>query len=205
MYKVSHSIATIKLSDYIKNYRDVGQFIVYCKKCNRYNTCWSCPPFEFNEDEYISSYKTVYVIGTKIILDKGLIKNNTGREACTKISYNIIAEVRPELDESLLKLEEQYPESRAFFAGTCHICQPENCTRIKGEPCIAPEKIRPSLEAFGFDIGKTSLDLLNIEMKWSVNGNLPEYFTLVSGLFTNQAKCIPFRKHLHIQAIPLSY
>ena len=190
MYKTFHTVASIGLDDYIRNYRDAGKFIVYCRECNRYNTCWSCPPFDFSTDEYISSYRTAHIIATKIILDNELIENNKSRELCTKVSYDIIEKVRFDLDRMLLKLEEQSPGSCAFFAGTCHICPLEDCTRIKGKPCIAPEKMRSSLESFGFDISKTSLELLGIEMKWSIDGILPEYFTLVSGLFTKDTKSL---------------
>ena len=82
--------------------------------------------------------------------------------------------------------EEKYTDSKAFFAGTCHLCLDEDCTRKAGLPCRYPDKIRPSLEAVGFDMGKTSAELLNIEMKWTEGSRLPEYYTLVSGLFTNK-------------------
>ncbi len=185
MYKISHFIAKIESEDYIKDYRDVDKFISYCKECNRYNACWSCPPFDFNTEEYLSAYKIAYIIGTKIILNTDIINKNTGWEQCAKMTYCIIGEVRSELDKKLLELETTFPKSKAFFAGTCHMCPAERCTRIEGKPCIASDKIRPSLEAFGFDISKTSAELLNIEMKWSRDGILPEYFTLVSGFFTN--------------------
>lgn len=188
MYKIFHTVASISLDNYIRNYRDAEKFIVYCRQCNRYNTCWSCPPFDFSTDEYISSYQTVHIIGTKIVLEDKLIANNKGTKLCTKVGYEIIGNVRFDLDKMLLNLEEQYPGSKAFFAGTCHICRLEDCTRIKGKPCIAPDRTRSSLESFGFDIGKTSHELLGIEMKWSADGILPEYFTLVSGLFTRDTK-----------------
>lgn len=97
----------------------------------------------------------------------------------------MIDEVRLTLDKELLQLEKEYPNSRAFFAGTCHICPAEKCTRVTGDTCIAPDRVRPALEAFGFDITKTAAQLLHIEMKWSREGILPEYFTMVSGFFTN--------------------
>lgn len=185
MYKVSNSIAKISLEEYIAKYRDTGKFIEYCKKCNRYNACWACPPFDFDAEKYISSYETVYIIGTKIIIDADVIEENTGWERCTRASYRMIEEVRLTLDKKLLELEASLPESKAFFAGTCHICPADKCTRLKGKPCIFPDEIRPSLESFGFDISKTSAELLKIEMKWSRDGILPEYFTLISGFFAN--------------------
>ena len=39
------------------------------------------------------------------------------------------------------------------------------------------------LEAIGFDISKTAQDLLGLEIKWSQNGLIPEYLTLVCGIF----------------------
>ena len=195
-YAFSHFSVKVEVRELIQGYRDTEKFIVYCKKCNRYNACWACPPFDFNTDEYLTPYPIAYIIGTKITLDKGTIDNHRGWDRCTKISYEIIEEVRKGMDNMLLNLEEQYPESKVFFAGACHICPIEKCMRITGEPCISPERIRPSLEAFGFDISKISAELLNIEMKWSRNGILPEYFTLVSGFFTvNEIPLIINYKH----------
>ena len=185
-YMFSHFSVNIGVEELIRFYRDTEKFIVYCKECKRYNTCWACPPFDFNTDEYLTSYQTAYIIGTKITLNKETTDNYQGWDKCTKISYEIIKKVRKKLDNTLLKLEKQYPESKAFFAGTCHLCPLEKCTRIIGKPCIFPERIRPSLEAFGFDVSKISSELLNIEMKWSRNGILPEYFTMVSGFFTSK-------------------
>lgn len=99
--------------------------------------------------------------------------------------FKIIVETRSHLDKQLLALESKYPDSKAFFAGFCTLCTQE-CARIIGEPCRYPTKIRHSLESFGFDIGKTASQLLNIDLKWSNDGRLPEYFTLVSGFFTCQ-------------------
>jgi predicted metal-binding protein len=184
MYTVSHFTTNIELKDFILNYRDADKFIPYCKECDRYNACWSCPPFDFDMEKYISSCEAACIIGTKIIIDADVIRRNTGWELCTQATYRMIEEVRSGLDKKLLELETMFPDSRAFFAGTCHICPAEKCMRIKGKPCIALDKVRPSLEAFGFDMSKTSAELLGIEMKWSHNGVLPEYFTLVSGFFS---------------------
>ena len=60
------------------------------------------------------------------------------------------------------------------------------CTRNCGTPCRHPEKVRPSLEAFGFDIAKTLAELFNIELLWGKDGKLPEYLVLVSGFFHNE-------------------
>jgi predicted metal-binding protein len=183
-YALTHSSVKIGVKELIHAYRDTDKFLAYCRACNRYNACWSCPPFDFNADDYLTSYQTARIIGTKITLDKEAVHNHQGWDKCTKISYEIIGEVRKSLDNMLLTMEKKYPESKAFFAGSCHLCPKGECTKISGKPCISPESIRPSLEALGFDVSKISAELLNIEMQWSRDGILPEYFTLVSGFFS---------------------
>ncbi|MDR1182151.1 MAG: DUF2284 domain-containing protein [Bacteroidales bacterium] len=186
MYSTSHIIAETSLENYVRRYRDADKFIVYCERCNRYNACWACPPFDFDTGAELSRYKMAWIIGTKIDIEEEVIAHNKGWELCTPLTYQIIEEVRFALDEKLLNMEKKYPGSKAFFAGSCHLCALGKCARIKGEPCVFPDRIRPSLESFGFDMSKTATELLNIEMKWSRNGVLPPYFILVSGLLTVQ-------------------
>jgi len=186
MYYIQSYISCISVKDYISNYRDIDKFIEFCKQCNKYMNCWACPPYDFDTTGSITKYNKVYIIGTKIILSEDIRSNCKSQEESKSAGAKIIADVRKGLDEQLLKIEEKTPDSIAFFAGTCHICEDEDCTRITGEDCRYPDKIRHSLESFGFDIGKTAKELLGIELKWSNDGSLPEYLTLVSGLFSNQ-------------------
>jgi predicted metal-binding protein len=189
MYRTTNIVTEISAEAYIRHYRDADRFIVYCKQCNRYNACWACPPFDFDVDAVLSHYRYAWIIGTKTDLDADVIEKYKGWDLCTPVTYRIIEEVRRTLDAKLLSLEKTYSGSKAFFAGTCHLCSPDKCTRTKGSPCIFPNKIRPSLESFGFDVSQTSLKLLNVEMKWSRDGVLPPYFVLVSGFFTNVDHC----------------
>ena len=76
------------------------------------------------------------------------------------------------------------------FVGTCPYCGSAPCARISGKPCRHPEKVRPSLEAFGFDMSKTAKDLLGLEIKWSQGELIPEYLTLVCGVFYHK-KSLP--------------
>lgn len=184
MYNREDTIASIKATAYIKDYRDVDKFIVFCKQCESYGNCWSCPPFSFDTEIYLSGYEYVILIGTKITPDKSLLEV-TDIEQNKLTGRDIISRERQKLDARLLELEKSYPASKAFFAGVCHSCGDEKCARINGEPCLHPELTRSSLESLGFDIGRTAAELLGIELKWSSNGMLPEYFMLVSGFFTN--------------------
>lgn len=185
MYTSHNIIAQIAKEEYIANFQDVDKFIGFCKQCRQYNTNWACPPYHFNLSSYLSDYSTVYIIGTKIIPDSKIRQECTNEEISKKKGFEIIVDARKHLDKQLLTLESTYPGSRAFFAGFCILCT-QKCTRLAGEPCRYPDKIRHSLESFGFDIGKTASELLHIDLKWSNDGRLSEYFTLVSGFFTNQ-------------------
>ncbi len=55
--------------------------------------------------------------------------------------------------------------------------------RIEGKPCKHPDKVQPSLEAFGFDMVKTAKNVLGLEIKWSKGLLISEYLTLVCGIF----------------------
>ena len=184
-YRLKDITATITVEEYIRDYRDVERFIVYCKQCHSYNTCWACPPFDFDATKLMMGYKNVHIIGTQITLGDSLLNECTGMQRCKEMSYQILSEVRHGLDDKLLASEQQYPDSRAFFAGSCRLCKRGECTRIFEKPCLHPNQIRPSLESFGFDISKTTSQLLNTELKWGSKERLPEYFVLVSGFFTN--------------------
>jgi len=74
--------------------------------------------------------------------------------------------VRLQLDSWLRWLETEYPGSLACYAGTCHLCPDDTCTRITGQPCRHPHLIRHSLESFGFDLGRTAEELLHIPLGW---------------------------------------
>ena len=168
---------TLPVAEYMTNYRNAEKFISYCKQCYRYNTYWACPPFTFNVDEYLSRYQTARIIVTKITpLYPQEIQD------ATTYGKELIETVRKKMDTHLLELEKEY-NGRAFFAGSCLLCP--SCARKESKPCPYPDMVRPSLEACGFNIGKTVSELLHIELKWSDNGKMPEYLTLVGGVFKN--------------------
>lgn len=188
MYRTEETAATIPAGEYVARYRNAEKFIVFCQACSRYGACWACPPHGFDADEYLSGYRTALIIGTRIIPEPFARAECATPEQGRQAGQRMIVEVRRTLDARLLELERKYPGSRAFYAGTCHLCPEGTCARSEGRPCRYPDRIRPSLESLGFDIGKTASELLGIELKWSEPGSsgLPEYFTLVSGFFSSR-------------------
>lgn len=174
----------IPVAEYIARYRDKEKFIALCKECKNYGTLWSCPPYEADDEPRIEDYKYAYILGTQVFIDAPTRHSADSVERRTELTYEILLEVRKEIDARLIEMEDEFGDALSFYAGSCRQCENNVCTRPEGKPCIKPEKMRTSLEALGFDMGKTTSELLGIEMKWSTDTILPEYFTLVSGLFT---------------------
>ena len=130
------------IAEYINGYRDHRRVRGYCLECGRYGKCWACPPFNFDEGQYLRQFTTISLLATKITPSEGVTLTQETMD-------RIISLERQRLDKMLLGME---GNARAFFAGTCLLCPPEQCTRRKGLPCRHQESIRPSLEALGFDI-----------------------------------------------------
>lgn len=184
-YTLRNHIAYIPTSEYINKYWEPDQFIKYCKTCKNYQTSWACPSFDYNPKDIIDQYKHSYIIGTQVIFTPEYIEASKDQNIDT-VSQQIMKEVRAVLDQQLLKVEQAYKGSLALFAGNCHWCPDRECTRVADQPCRHPELIRPSLEAYGFDIGQTTSKLLKLELKWGKDGTLPPYFILVSGMMSRE-------------------
>ncbi len=192
-FGLSTCIAKISANDYIRDYRDSERFIKYCRQCSRYGKTYSCPPFDFDTDEYISGYRDVYIIGTKVVFDEATRQASTTIELRDAISHNAMYMSLDSLEESHNRLLAKFPDTISFLVGKCRVCDSVPCARPQGLPCRHPDRVRHSIESVGFDVGKTTSQLLGIELKWSSDHQLPEYITLVTALFTCAAsdKFIP--------------
>lgn len=168
----------LPMEEFIARFLDRDRIRGYCHTCSRYGKCWACPPFSFNEGEILCHYTMISVRAVKLYPEK---YTGQSTEGLKDFLGKIIWQHRKKEDAALLE-EEATVEGRAFFAGTCLLCPEDRCMRISGRRCIHTEKVRPSLEALGFDIVATASELFGIEMKWGTGGNPPEYLTLVSGL-----------------------
>ena len=40
-YAISHHTVYMPAGEYIRKYRDEDKFIVFCRRCNRYDRCWA--------------------------------------------------------------------------------------------------------------------------------------------------------------------
>ena len=134
-------------------------------------------PSGFSVEEYLSGYATALVVATKIVPEQeGLPLSEAGR---------LMRPERKRIEARLLDMERRIGGRSFAYVGTCLHCPEGSCTRPDGNPCRHPDRVRPSLEACGFDVGRTARELFGIELKWGVEGRMPEYLTLVCGFFHN--------------------
>lgn len=176
-YTVDKLTREIAVEEYITRFYRPDEVLGYCCACSNYGKQWGCPPFDFDVVERLSKFRTIRLIATKITF---LDKSNSPCELS-----DLLRPERVRLEEELLALECEYNGLACTYIGECLHCSKGACARLKGEPCCHPEKVRPSLEAYGFDMAKTMTELFGIELKWSANNALPEYLVLICGVLYN--------------------
>lgn len=174
-YTTERYTAELDAKTYIERFRRADYFLKLCQQCGNYGRRYGCPPFDHDPLTVLQRYDRVKIIGVKITpYDKTLPLSAAG---------DMMRPVTTALNEELLE-KEQSSDGMCFgFAGSCLYCGVAQCARKEGKPCRHPDKVRPSLEAYGFDVSLTAKELLGIEIKWSEQGLLPEYLTLVGGVF----------------------
>lgn len=151
----------------------MAEFIEYCKECPNYNAVWSCPPYDFEPEDFWNRFSELHIIARKIIFEEG-----TG----PKEGKRIMEEVKASMSEELYDMEKSFPGSVSLSAGSCSMCKGEGCSRPLGEACRRPGDMRYSIESIGGNVGLTVSKLMGIELEWVQEGKLPSYFVLVGGL-----------------------
>ncbi|MBR3565529.1 MAG: DUF2284 domain-containing protein [Paludibacteraceae bacterium] len=167
--------AQIPVANYIANYRRSDYFLSLCCECKNYGCRYGCPPFEYDVVDKIKDYATAKIIGIQIIPKQA----NLPLSSAQKIMHPYIKQLRDEL----LQMEKQSGGLSFGFAGGCDLCGERPCARLTSEPCRHPDKVRPSLEAYGFDLSKTAQDLFHVPLVWGKNNTLPPYLMLIGALF----------------------
>lgn len=183
-YTVEEFTADIPVEEYIERFRDEERFIELCKMCPNFGNSWGCPPFDFDTDDFLRRYKHARLMAVKLTLSDNDIP--------VEDTQKLILPERIKIEHKLLEMERKYGGRAFAYIGKCLHCNDGICTRRCDKPCLHPEKVRPSLEAFGFDIEKTLKELFGIELLWGKDGKLPEYLVLVSGFFHNNVVTAEF-------------
>ena len=174
-YTTERYTAEIDAKAYIERFRKADYFLKLCQQCGNYGRRYGCPPFDHDPIEAVKDYNRVRIIGVKITPED--------RSLPLEAANDLMKPVIDKLNAELLETEQLLGGMCFGFVGSCPYCGGAPCARINGKPCKHPDKVRPSLEAYGFDISKTAKELLGLEIKWSQQGLIPEYLTLVCGVF----------------------
>jgi len=188
IYTTERYEAIVSVDHYLDKYVDVDTFLQACKACPNYEKIWSCPTYDFDVIEYWKKYKTLELTAIKIIFDEAVAGKKLTKEEQEEITKNSIWEVKAQLAEELYEREKAVPGSISLSAGSCTLCKGAGahaegfCSRLKGEPCRHPDKMRYSIESLGGNVGTTLSELMEIELEWIQEGRMPSYFVLVSGL-----------------------
>lgn len=184
MYHTEIYIKPSTIEELKNNFWDIEKFEGFCKQCKNYGKLWSCPPYNFSIEEYVDRYKYVYIVGVKIIFDEDTLSSINTKEKISNYTTETLHFMKNKIMNEMLKLEKLYPNSTSLSAGGCNLC--ENCSKLKNVQCIHPDLMRYSLESLGFDVGGVSSKLLNFELKWATETRLPDYFSLIAGIMTNE-------------------
>lgn len=194
LYTAERYEAVVSVDHYLEKYVDVETFLEACKACPNFEKIWSCPSYDFDVIEYWKQFKTLELVAIKIIFDETIAGKQLTKEEQEDITKNSIMEVKEQLAAELYEKETALPGSISLSAGSCTLCKGAAahsegseiyegfCSRLEGEPCRHPEKMRYSIESLGGNVGTTLSELMEIELEWIQEGRMPSYFVLVSGL-----------------------
>lgn len=170
------AVRTIAVSDYVARFRDVDRFEGLCRGCPNYGTRWGCPPLDYGSMPPFARWTLVDIWLLKLVV-KG------GAGATMDDLKEVLQRERRRWEPALLEREREHGGMAALFTGMCPHCGDIPCARLAGEPCRHPDRVRPSLEALGFDLGKTAAELFGLPLQWMKDGRLPDYLTLIGGVF----------------------
>lgn len=171
----------IPMEEYIRECVNVPRFLSYCRHCSNYGKIWSCPDFSFPPEDYWRKYKSLRVIGMKIIVPKELRERVFGPEEGTAFVMEFLDRYKRQFDDYILE-EEKKTGGVGLNGGSCMRCHPLSCSRQEGKPCRQPALLRYSIEALGGDVSKTVEKYLHQKLEWIKDGRLPNHYILVGGI-----------------------
>ena len=175
IYDAEEVVAVVDRERYVSEFRDVATFEACCQQCPNYGNRWGCPPFDHDTLQDLMPYDKVMIIGVKLTPHDQKIPMEQ--------VYDLMRPELERLNSRLLELEREKQGFALGFVGKCERCGNAPCARREGKPCRHRDVVRPSLEAYGFNVSETASRLLGIDMVWSRDNNVPRYLTLVCALF----------------------
>ncbi len=180
IYKTEVITKEVNKDTLLSKYRMPDVVLEACKLCPDYGRVWSCPPGVPDPYEYLAPYSNAVLIGTKVIYENDVRERVKTAEEAQKIRDISYEPVKKQVHACLLEYEKHNPGSISLCAGRCTLC--EECTRITGEPCRMPDKMRYSITSFGFDFSRLTEDFFHTPLLWERDG-LPEYDIAIWAVF----------------------
>lgn len=166
----------VKRDTFDTRYLDSVAANAACLQCPNHGKSWSCPPLSNELTEPYSTYTMVRLYMARIPVAPHTPVDD---------AKHLIAPVKRSLLTHLRDIETRFNGRICGLAGVCELCADKGCTRLYGKPCRYPRKVRPSLEALGYNVGRAVEGLTGFKMLWGKDGYLPEYLLLVGALFSN--------------------
>ena len=181
MYTTQVQTAALPVSRWLAEYCDPRRFRDACRACPDYGNIWSCPPGVPDAAQAFAPFRTVHIIGVRVNYAPETLARARTPELTEQLRQASYGAVKKLLLSTLLELERAVPGSWTAAAGRCEQCA--RCARRDGLPCARPERMRYSLSAFGFDLGRIARELLGMELLWTQTG-LPAYNVAIAAFLT---------------------
>lgn len=136
---------------------------------------WSCPPFDDDILDFWKSYDKIQVYVIKINFPEEIQKEYVEIPFAQKIFRKYMTL----LNNELLEMESKDPRYVSLSAG-CSRCKV--CSRVDGEQCRYPNKMRHAIDASGVNVVKLLDKYFDITVQWTSNNHLPEHMCIVSAI-----------------------
>lgn len=166
MPEVFHT--TIASQAEMMRYHDPVRIEAYCRACDRYARYWSCPPFASPPLESLPAWTHAILV---------ICKTPVAPDASRDDLIRLFLDAQQALSARMSPGEQA--GTTLVIAGHCFGCS--TCTRGRGFDCCAPERMRYSLEALGFDITGLAEGLAGETVQWPQEGP-PETLMAVAAL-----------------------
>lgn len=176
-------MADVDVNEYFDEYVDIGKFHKLCEECENYELNWSCPPFDFDIEEYWKTYERFKIIAFKVEFDEEEL-SQTFTPPQLDLVLTRIERIKGRLMNDIYSQEDE--DSIGLYLGRCNICM--RCTREFGMPCKMPVKMRYSPESLGANIDRTIEDFFDSKVVYAENGKLPQYMFFVGGILYKKIK-----------------
>ena len=149
---------------------------------------YSNPPFSFREQDFLSKFKYLYIIGREYEIPREDRQKTIGTSNVQTYKRQAEELINLQSWNDLIRFEKAHPGTLALVPGPCQICARthEGCGRPKNEPCHHLDLMRFSMEGIGIDADALAKFELGLLLRWPDDGHLPQKLSAVMGILSNE-------------------